>query len=249
MGDGSPRADPAVGQQRTKMHDWWRARPPTQKTGHGSDPWVGRIPCIFRRAQQPTPVSLSGEPHGQRSLAGCNPESPESDMTEETQQGKARGGEWGPGPPARSETATAPAHAGHTRTVLLSWRVAWEHHQARTHTSSLCLDAWRSRCHHQAVANPEVIQLSWPSLSQIPTCCPQLQFCPFSSTHFSPDCSSSSFWRQQYVPLSPHFLFSQIITLSLSKVINVPPLSWLPSHKCTDLSKLFTQYSLQRTQD
>ena len=32
------------------------------------DPWVGKIP--WRREWQPTPVLLSGESHGQRSLAG-----------------------------------------------------------------------------------------------------------------------------------------------------------------------------------
>ena len=36
----------------------------------GFDPQVGKIP--WRRAWQPTPVYLPGEPHGQRSLAGCN---------------------------------------------------------------------------------------------------------------------------------------------------------------------------------
>ena len=34
----------------------------------GFNPWVGKIP--WRRAQQPTPVFLTGESHGQRSLAG-----------------------------------------------------------------------------------------------------------------------------------------------------------------------------------
>ena len=34
------------------------------------DPWVGKIPW---RAQQPTPVFLPGESHGQRSLAGYSP--------------------------------------------------------------------------------------------------------------------------------------------------------------------------------
>ena len=34
---------------------------------HGFDPWVGKIP--WRRKWQPTPVSLPGEFHGQRSLA------------------------------------------------------------------------------------------------------------------------------------------------------------------------------------
>ena len=39
--------------------------------GSEFDPWVGKIP--WRRAWQPTPVFLSGESHGQRSLAGCGP--------------------------------------------------------------------------------------------------------------------------------------------------------------------------------
>ena len=39
----------------------------------GCDPWVGKIP--WRRAWQPTPVFLPGEPHGQRSLVGYSPES------------------------------------------------------------------------------------------------------------------------------------------------------------------------------
>ena len=34
-------------------------------------PWVGKIP--WRRAWQPTPVFLTGESHGQRSLAGYSP--------------------------------------------------------------------------------------------------------------------------------------------------------------------------------
>ena len=34
----------------------------------GLSPWVGKI--SWRRAWQPTPVFLPGEPHGQRSLAG-----------------------------------------------------------------------------------------------------------------------------------------------------------------------------------
>ena len=37
---------------------------------HGLDPWVRKSPG--RRAWQPTPVSLPGEPHGQRSLVGYN---------------------------------------------------------------------------------------------------------------------------------------------------------------------------------
>ena len=35
------------------------------------DPWVGKIPG--RRKQQPTPVSLPGKSHGQRSLVSCSP--------------------------------------------------------------------------------------------------------------------------------------------------------------------------------
>ena len=46
----------------------------------GFNPWVGKIPR--RRAWQPTPVFLPGEPHGQRSLAGHSPGVAESDATE-----------------------------------------------------------------------------------------------------------------------------------------------------------------------
>ena len=38
---------------------------------HGFDPWVGKI--TWRRKQQPTPVFLPGEPHGQRSLVNYSP--------------------------------------------------------------------------------------------------------------------------------------------------------------------------------
>ena len=44
-------------------------------------PWVGKIP--WRRKWQPTPVSLPGKSHGQRSLVGCRPWGhKESGMTE-----------------------------------------------------------------------------------------------------------------------------------------------------------------------
>ena len=47
------------------------------------DPWVGKIP--WRKAWQPTPVFLPGEPHEQRSLVGYSPWSrKESDTTEAT---------------------------------------------------------------------------------------------------------------------------------------------------------------------
>ena len=50
----------------------------------GFSPWVGKI--SWRRAWQPTPVLLPGESHGQRSLAGYNPQScKESDTTEVTE--------------------------------------------------------------------------------------------------------------------------------------------------------------------
>ena len=49
----------------------------------GFDPWVGKIP--WRRKWQPAPVLLSGESHGQRSLAGYSPQShKELDITEAT---------------------------------------------------------------------------------------------------------------------------------------------------------------------
>ena len=38
---------------------------------HRFNPWVRKIP--WKRVQQPTPVLLLGEPHGQRSLAGYRP--------------------------------------------------------------------------------------------------------------------------------------------------------------------------------
>ena len=34
------------------------------------NPWIGKIP--WRREWQPTPLSLPGKSHGQRSLAGCS---------------------------------------------------------------------------------------------------------------------------------------------------------------------------------
>ena len=45
------------------------------------DPWVRKVP--WRRAWQPTPVFLLGEPHGERSLVGYSPQGhKESEMTE-----------------------------------------------------------------------------------------------------------------------------------------------------------------------
>ena len=56
--------------------------PSVQETRRGGfDPWDGKIP--WRRTWQPTPVFLSGESRGQRSLEGYSPRGhTESDMTE-----------------------------------------------------------------------------------------------------------------------------------------------------------------------
>ena len=55
---------------------WWLSGkgPTCQCRRLGFDPWVGKSSC--RRAWQPTPVFLSGESHGQRSLAGYSPWGP-----------------------------------------------------------------------------------------------------------------------------------------------------------------------------
>ena len=45
--------------------------PACQCKRHRFDPWVGNIP--WRRKQQPTPVFLPREFHGQKSLAGYSP--------------------------------------------------------------------------------------------------------------------------------------------------------------------------------
>ena len=55
--------------------------PACQGRRPGFHPWVGKIP--WRRAWQPTPVSLPRESHGQRSLEGYGPWGhKESDTTE-----------------------------------------------------------------------------------------------------------------------------------------------------------------------
>ena len=60
--------------------------PPANARDSRNAGWIpgsGRFP--WRRARQPTPVLLSGESHGQRSLAGYSPWGhKESDMTEAT---------------------------------------------------------------------------------------------------------------------------------------------------------------------
>ena len=60
---------------------YWRHKKP------GFGPWVGKFPWC--RKQQLTPLFLSGEFHGQRSLAGYSPWGlKESDMTEHTHTAK-----------------------------------------------------------------------------------------------------------------------------------------------------------------
>ena len=49
---------------------------------HGFDPWVRKIP--WRRAQQPTPVFLPGESHGQKIQAGYSPRHNWSDLAQHT---------------------------------------------------------------------------------------------------------------------------------------------------------------------
>ena len=48
---------------------WSRIRLQCERPGF--DPWVGKIP--WRKKLQPTPVSLPGKSHGQRTLAGYSP--------------------------------------------------------------------------------------------------------------------------------------------------------------------------------
>ena len=53
------------------------------RAGDIKDRWVRKIP--WRKARQPPPVFLPGEPYGQRSPVGCSPQGhKESDMTEAT---------------------------------------------------------------------------------------------------------------------------------------------------------------------
>ena len=67
--------------------DWWLSSEEStcQCRRQAFSPWVGKIP--WRRKWQPTPVFLSEESHGQRSLAGYSPRGlKKSDMTERLKQ-------------------------------------------------------------------------------------------------------------------------------------------------------------------
>ena len=62
------------------------AMSPGSDRRHGSDPWVMKI--CWRRKWQPTPVSLPGKSHGQRSMASYSPwDHKESDRTEHMMNG------------------------------------------------------------------------------------------------------------------------------------------------------------------
>ena len=55
------------------MAQWWNIHLQSKSLRiRKFDPWVRQI--LWRRAWQPDPVLLSGEPHGQRSLAGYSPQ-------------------------------------------------------------------------------------------------------------------------------------------------------------------------------
>ena len=70
---GTSGKEPACQRRRRKRHRF--------------DPWVRKIP--WRKAWQPSPVFLSRESHGQRSLAGHSPWGHrESDMTEVTEHAR-----------------------------------------------------------------------------------------------------------------------------------------------------------------
>ena len=68
-----------------RWRQWQRTHLPLQESKrHTFNPWVGKI--LWRRAWQLTPVFLSGEFYGQRSLPVYHPQRcKESDMTEVTQ--------------------------------------------------------------------------------------------------------------------------------------------------------------------
>ena len=62
---------PGLSCGRYNLVCWPGIKPRPPALGHRLDPWVRKIP--WRRKWQPTPVSLSGKSHGQRSMAGYSP--------------------------------------------------------------------------------------------------------------------------------------------------------------------------------
>ena len=100
------------------------------------DPWVGKVP--WRRDQQPTPVFLPGESHGQRSLAGYSP--------------------WG----CRESDTTEPLSTQHTHTMPGTWELllttqlgVW---LETTEGSNffITLFSLQKQCNHKEKANTEV---------------------------------------------------------------------------------------------
>ena len=72
---------------------------------HQFDPWLGEIP--WRREWQPTPIFLSGESHGQRSLEGYSPWGcKESDTAEHSLTHSSQG------PPTHHSLALSTASEG-----------------------------------------------------------------------------------------------------------------------------------------
>ena len=74
-GSSGPVSEPSVPICRIRETGlpWWLSSKDSscQRRRGQSNPWVRKTP--WRRAWQPAPVSLPGEPHGQRSLAGYSP--------------------------------------------------------------------------------------------------------------------------------------------------------------------------------
>ena len=79
---------------------------------HEFDSWIGKI--SWRRARQPIPVFLPGEPHGQGSLAGFSPWVTQLDTTEATRHAHTEldmHSEWcQPPTPASDQRTGPPAH-------------------------------------------------------------------------------------------------------------------------------------------
>ena len=142
---------------------WLRLR--LQCGRSGFDPWVGKIP--WRREQQPTPVFLPGEFHGQRRLAGYSPWGhKESDTTERLTLSLLSGC---PGHPVLPSSPFSDADIPCQRCGLsLPWAF-WEGGGRAESPSSgsrrtVCLRPWPST----------PLLLSAPSVLQVPTMCQAL---------------------------------------------------------------------------
>ena len=113
--------------------------PSCQCRRHRFDPWVRKLP--WKRKWQPTPVLLSGEFHGQRSLAwGCK----ESDTTERvsTQETYLRGLE--------IRAFGIPFSANHCNLFQALGQVQIPHLGVTTQARLLVLLSWRNLGLHAA---------------------------------------------------------------------------------------------------